>query len=278
MFSSIFLLQKLNLNYSDPLFSIGFRMTLSGIILMYYMKIKKNIEIKKNHIKTFIYLTVFNIYLTNVLEILGLNLITSSKTCLIYSISPFITAVIAFFILNEKLSKKKLIGIFIGLTGIIPLIEAKTINISNNNIGEIYIILAVIFNCIGWIMLKKIIKLGYSIILANSFSMLIGGILILIHSQIIGENWIKPLNNEFKNFMIITTITALISNVICYNLFGYLLKYFTTTFMTFAGLITPFFASFFGWIFLKETITCNFLLSFILFIIGLIIFYKDEIK
>ncbi|HIH2762251.1 MAG TPA: hypothetical protein ACYCC8_00935 [Candidatus Azoamicus sp.] len=76
--------------------------------------------------------------------------------------------------------------------------------------------------------------------------MFFGGILILIHSYLLDESWNTLLITEYKNFFYYTLLTSLISNIICYNLFGYLLKYFSTTFMTFTGLITPFFASFFG--------------------------------
>jgi len=106
--------------------------------------------------------------------------------------------------------------------------------------------------------------------------MLTGGILILVQSYIIGENWNPLPIINFKIFMTYTIITCLISNIICYNLFGYLLKYFSTTFMTFAGLVTPFFASFFGHIFFNENITIYFLISITIFFLGLIIFYKEE--
>jgi len=48
--------------------------------------------------------------------------------------------------------------------------------------------------------------------------------------------------------------------------------------MTFAGLITPIFASLFGWIFLGEHVSWHFFVSIILFGIGLRIFYQEEIN
>ncbi|HIH2762578.1 MAG TPA: DMT family transporter [Candidatus Azoamicus sp. MARI] len=282
LFASIFSLQKISLKYSEPFFLIGFRMTFAGLMMLIYISQKQIIKIKFSDIKFFIYLTIFNIYLNSIFEIWGLNNMSSSKACMIYSISPFLTALIAFFILNEKITKKKIIGLIIGISGLIPTINIKTTeelyinNISIFSMSEISLILSVVFSVIGWILLKKIITIGHSYITANSISMFIGGILILIHSYISGECW-KPLPIiEYKNFFYYTLLTCLISNIICYNLFGYLLKYFSTTFMTFAGLITPFFASLFGFIFLKEIITIHFFISIIIFLLGLIIFYKEE--
>lgn len=284
LFASIFSLQKLNLKYSEPFFLMGFRMSISGLILILYSILSKNIraiKIKKIHLKFFIYLAIYNIYLNSIFEIWGLENMISSKVCLIYSTSPFITAIISFLILNEKLNVRKSIGIIIGLFGLMPIIYFKsrienlTVNLS---LPEISVMLAVVSSVLGWIYLKKIIKLGYSFIIANGISMFLGGTLILFHSFVFGENWnILPVKN-WSYFIPLTIISIIISNIICYNLFGYLLKYFSTTFMTFAGLITPFFASFFGWLFLNENISNYFYLSTIIFLVGLLIFYKEEHK
>ncbi|MCB1711959.1 MAG: DMT family transporter, partial [Candidatus Riesia sp.] len=195
LFASIFSLQKLNLKYSEPFFLMGFRMFISGLILILYSILSKNIraiKIKKIHIKFFIYLAIYNIYLNSIFEIWGLENMISSKVCLIYSTSPFITAIISFLILNEKLNIRKSIGIIIGLFGLMPIIYFKsrienlTLNLS---LPEISVILAVISSVLGWIYLKKIIKLGYSFIIANGISMFLGGTLILFHSFVFGENW-----------------------------------------------------------------------------------------
>ena len=280
LFASIFSLQKISLSYADPFFLIGFRMTLAGLLLILYKHKIKKINIK--HIKYFVLLSIFNIYLTNIFEIWGLNNMSSAKACMIYSLSPFMTAVIAFFILKEMLSKKKLAGLFFGFLGLVPMICLKTYEEYNVNMffmfsfSELALILSVFFSVLGWIILKKIIHLGYSFVHANALSMFFGGMLILGHSFLFGETWSPVPVSNIKYFLFYTIITCVISNMICYNLFGYLLKYFSTTFMTFSGLMTPFFASFFGWLFLNEVITWHFFVSLFLFTLGLIIFYKEE--
>ncbi|HIH2762250.1 MAG TPA: EamA family transporter [Candidatus Azoamicus sp.] len=131
---------------------MGFRMTFAGLIMLLYISKKKIIKIKFSDIKFFIFLAIFNIYLNSIFEIWGLNNMSSSKACMIYSISPFLTAIIAFFFLHEKITKKKIIGLTIGLSGIIPTLNVKTIeelslnNISFFSMSEISLILSVIFS------------------------------------------------------------------------------------------------------------------------------------
>lgn len=286
LFASIFSLQKRGLIYAEPFFLIGCRMMFAGffIILIIFLFNRKKLKINSKHFLLFVYLAVFNIYLTNSFEIWGLKNMSSSKACLIYSLSPFFTAFLAFFILKEKLTLKKILGMLIGFLGLLPIIYFKTLeeikveNILFFSFSEISLLLAVFFSVLGWIFLKKILTLGYSFLIANGFSMFLGGVLILCNSYFLGEKWTPfPIINMEK-FLFYTIITCIISNIICYNLFGYLLKYFSATFMTFSGLMTPFFAAFFGWFFLNEKITSNFFLSIFIFFIGLVIFFLEEKK
>jgi len=282
LFASIFSLQKICLYYAEPLFLIGFRMTFAGFVLLLVSSLNGVFKIKRKHIYLFILLTFFNIYFTNVFEILGLKNMASSKACLIYSLSPFFTAIIAPFFIKEFINLKKFLGISIGFLGLIPMVYIKSLdelNIRNIwvfSLSELFLLLAVFFSVLGWIFLKKIILNGYSFFFANGFSMFFGGLFILITSFILNENWNPiPVSNVLY-FTVFTCLTAIISNIICYNLFGYLLNYFTTTFMTFSGLMTPFFAALFGYFFLNENITWHFFLSINMFFIGLLIFYFEE--
>ena len=48
--------------------------------------------------------------------------------------------------------------------------------------------------------------------------------------------------------------------------------------MSFAGLVTPIFASLFGFLWLQEVVTWHFYVSIVLFSLGLVIFYREEIS
>ncbi|MDP2762927.1 MAG: DMT family transporter [Enterobacteriaceae bacterium] len=286
LFASIFSLQKISLEYSEPYFLIGFRMIISGLFLFFFESKKSNtiLTIKSAHIGYFFLITIFNIYLNSISEIWSLSKMSSSKACMLYSLSPFMTVVLAFFILKEKLNLNKLFGMVFGFLGLIPMIYVRTYSeISTGEVlifslSEVILIFSVFFSVLGWIFLKKLINIGYSYIFANAISMFFGGFFILIHSFFVDDFWIIFPVNNIKLFVFYTVITSIISNLICYNLFGYLLKYFSTAFMMFAGLMTPFFASVFGWLFLNETITYHYIVSIILFFFGLFIIYNEEMK
>lgn len=286
-FGSLFAFSKGTLNFSEPFFLIGSRMFFAGVLLLVHQFIwnRKQFSIKLSHLKPLFLLGFLNIYFVNMAEVWGLQHMVSSKVCLIYSLSPFLAPVVAYFVLRETLNFKKLIGLMIGLLGLIPIFmsqspkEILSGSIANISFAEISVILAALGSVYGWILLKKVInEYHYSAIMANGVSMTLGGGLALVHSYCSGESWSPIPVSNIDLFIRNTLLMCLISNFICYNLYGYLLKCYSATFMAFAGFITPLFAIFFGWIFLNETITWHFFASITLFSIGLTIFYQEELK
>lgn len=289
LFASLFTLSKTALEFSEPFFLIGSRMTLAGILLLSHQFFfnRQNFKIKLEHVLPLVMLGLVSIYITNIAEIWGIQYMSSAKACLIYSLSPFIAALFAYWMLHERLSWKKWMGLCVGFVGLTPILFTHT---SSSELAkdllfiswaEVALIIAVFASVYGWILLKKIInEYKFTPILANGVSMLIGGTLALAHSYLSGENWspIPVVDGKFGAFIECALWMTLVSNVICYNLYGFLLKRFSATFMALAGLITPLFASLFGWYFLNEVITWHFFASMILFSIGLALFYQEELS
>ena len=113
--------------------------------------------------------------------------------------------------------------------------------------------------------------------MANSLGMLIGGVMALVHSLMV-ENWNPIPVTEFIPFLECAIALLIISNIICYNLYGSLLKRFSATFMSFAGFTTPLFTALFGWFFLGETVSLLSFFSGIVVFAGLTVFYQDELR
>jgi len=201
-----------------------------------------------------------------------------------YSISPFITAILSYFIFNEKLSYMQYIGLFIGFLGLS--INVYIPNITNNNTNlhitlskyNIILFLSIISSIIGWMLIKNIIQHKQSSpIIINGVAMLIGGILSLI--TYFYYNLSKPLtynyNININTFIIHLILLIIIANIICLNLYSFLLKKTSATFLSLAGYTCPLFTAIFSYIWLNEYISQYFILSFIIIIIGVYIFNKN---
>lgn len=286
LFASVFTIAKTGLQYTQPFFFVGTRMMLAGVILLAYQYFfhPDGLKVKKSHFWQFFRLAAFNIYLTNVFEFWGLKYLTSFKTCFIYSLSPFLSALFSYFVFSEKMSMRKWLGLVIGFVGLAPILlnetssEELTGHFAFLSWAEIAVIMAAICSVYGWILLRQLVKDGdYSPYMANGLSMLIGGGMALFHSSLV-ETWDPvPISNMLP-FLECTLLLIVISNLICYNLYGTLLKKFSATFMSFAGFVTPLFTAFLGWIFLGETVTWPFYLSAIIVFCGLTVFYQEELQ
>ena len=286
VWASTFSLAKASMKYSPPLYVTGVRMLIAGLILLAFLFIfkRKLLRVTKSQILPLVLLSLSAVYLTNAFEFWGLQYLTAAKACLIYSLSPFIAAFLSYLQFREKLTKRKAIGLLIGFFGFAPVFLFDTG--SESSLGgllffswaEIALMLATFFSVYGWILLRKLGKdEGMSPVMANGSSMLIGGLFALTHS-FFSESWAPTPVTEHAEFFKWVLLIVLVSNLICYNLYGWLLKRFTATFLSFAGLTTPLFAALWGWIMHKESLPWPFFVAIAVVSLGLWLVYSEELR
>lgn len=285
LFASVFTIGKTGLEYSEPLFFVGSRMVVAGIIMLAYQYFfqRGGFTFKKEHFWRVLRLAFFAIYLTNVFEFWGLKYLTSFKTCFIYSLSPFASALLSYWMFNDKLSSKKWLGLFIGCVGFLPILinetstEELTGHIGFLSWAELAVMIAAFASVYGWTLLKQLVNDdGYSPFMANGISMFAGGAMALGHSYMV-EVWDPVPVTEISPFLDCMFLLILISNLICYNLYGFLLKRYSVTFISFAGFVTPLFTALFGWFYLGEEVTWPFYASAVIVFVGLYLFNQEEL-
>jgi drug/metabolite transporter (DMT)-like permease len=286
LFAAVFTVSKEALYYASPFFLVGFRMCIAGAIMLAIAAIRdrKSLRLPRNLWGKMVLLAITNIYLTNVFEFWGLKYLTAFKTCFLYSLSPFLSALFSFLFLQETMTKKKWIGFIIGFLGFMPILlhqtstEAGGGTVALFSLPELAVLLAVITSSLGWITLRFFVgKNNISPLVSNGYSMSIGGIMALIHSLAM-ESWNPIPVQSMMPFLVCSTVLIVVSNGICYNLAGHILKRLSATFMSFVGLTTPLFTALFGFLFLNENTPLSFWISYIIVILGLVVFYEEELQ
>lgn len=279
-----FPLSQFALYYTSPLFLIAFRMLLAGAVLLsYHVFSRKSFFIARKDIWLFVKAAFFYIYLSFIPEFWALQYVSSLKTTIMYSLTPFITAFLEYTLLKKRLNHAKFMGMFIGTVGLIPLLMLPNTHClpfgkcAYPLLPEVALLVAITAGAYAWFLVKDLAQRGYSLVLINGITMSLGGFMSLLTHWVTGPLAYFPVTH-IGPFLIYTIALILISNVIVYNLYGHLLKSYSITFLAFAGFLSPLFGTFYAWLFFHEHISWQYFISFIFVFVGLAIFYQGEQK
>lgn len=283
LFAATFPIQKLALAYASPLVLVSLRMLLAGVLLLVHQFITNwsACKIMPKDLGLFVQVALFHIYLPFVPEYWALQYVSSFKINILYSFTPFISALLSYLLLRERLGSKKLLGLVVGLAGLLPLIIKESAgseslsSLFSLSLPECIMLGGITAAAYAWFIIKQLMNKGYSLVFINGFAMLLGGMgctLTLYATQ--------PLNQvtvtSYPHFIGFTLLLIFISNIVGYNLYGYLLKTYSFTLLSFAGFLCPIFGAFYGWQLFGEKIGLFHLAALCAVLVGLSLFYREE--
>lgn len=279
--ASMFTISKWGLAFAEPFFFMAVRMIGAGLLLGLYALFTEratfNFRKFREDASLFLQAILFHIFFTYIFDLYALKSITSIESAFLYNFSPFIAAFFSYWMFREYMTWRKWLGLSIGFVGLLPELFQGATGHSESLIPKLLTLAAVIASSYGWVVVRALVKKGYSPIVINSVSMIFGGLLALIPSYYY-EVWNPVPVTQWMPFIQAVMLVIVVSNLIFYNLYGYLLKRYTATFLSFAGLTCPLFTAIFGRLFLNETFSWELVISFGFICIGLAIFYSEELK
>jgi drug/metabolite transporter (DMT)-like permease len=274
---------KAMLYHAQPFFFLAVRMISVGALLLLFCLWKKH----SMHVTTwadrarFLFMGGVHIFLAFGLELLALQAMESHQVALLYNLSPFVTAICSYLWFGERLSIKKRIGLAIGLCAFLPDFVLHYSAIQSCAwtlcLGYLMMLGAVVSTVLGWLVMRDLVLNGYSPSFINGIGMLIGGILAL-GTSLLFEQWNPVPVISWTHFIYLSTLIAVLNDILFYNFYGHMLRRYSATFLSFAGFLLPLITAIFGLIFLGEVATMRFAISAILVIIGLTIFYSEDLK
>lgn len=288
----------------SPSLLVAIRMLVAGLILLVYTYVHSHQRLKweiiKSHIGLLILVSASTTYIPSLLKAYALQNMNSSKAAFFGTLDPFVTAVYAYFLFDERLTLKKILGIVLGFAGACLLLfstsplEEHLKAFSFISYPELAALAAVVISRYGWITIQKLLKRNiYAPAQINTITMLVSGVLSLVTALVQNQLAIKPLGHAtlplfekfpFSHFsswgilLFFLSYTILIGNVISYNLYADVLKKYSATFVSLASFSIPLAVHLYGWLFLSESLSAQFFISCTITFIGLVLFFKDEQK
>ncbi len=276
-----FVVGKVALNYSPPAFLIGVRMLLGGSILLlfYRFALGRKLHVARSDVGLLLWTSLFHIYLTYVPEFWALQYLSASKTILLFSMTPFVTALLAYFMYDERLSRWQWLGMTIAFISMLPVVLLQEAPGELNgelwklSLPELVLFGTVLSGAYAWLKVHKLMDRGYSPIFINGTAMVIGGVLSLLTAfPIEGLYPVAP--GAFWPFMGSVMLLILMANIIFYNAYGWLIQKYGLTTVATVGFLSPIFGGIMGWFFLGEKLTWHYAVSLGGIAYGLRLFYK----
>lgn len=207
---------------------------------------------------------------------IGLSNTTGVKSSIINGASSFFSILIACFIFRqERFTKFKLLGCFLGIFGIVLInFDSSLLKFSLALNGEGFMLLATLTSALSAVMIKEYSKFENPVTLSG-YQFTLGGIIMITTGLIFGGR----LDFCGISSLVLIIYLGLVSGV-AYSIWGILLKYNSVSKITVFGFMIPVFGFFLSAIILKEGYSINFLsiLSLLLVSSGIYIVNKFDEK
>jgi drug/metabolite transporter (DMT)-like permease len=177
---------KIGLQYDTPLHFAGLRFIISGLmILPFTIKPAAFIAMVREHWKIVFWVTFLQTLVNYIFFYLGMDLVPGALGAVIVGSQPLITAVVAAMMHeSEKLTRRKIITIILGITGVV-LISAGRQAFKLGTIAEVAGVVMILIANIGTATSNVMVSLkskGINPYVLSSTSLFVGGVIIYLIS------------------------------------------------------------------------------------------------
>jgi len=177
--------------------------------------------------------------------------ISSGLTAVLYSTMPLVVAIFARFLLGDRLTVTKFIGICAGIGGV-AIIFSDRLTVGSS-LGICFVLASVVFASIAAVITKKHAR-AYDPQALLFVSFLVGGVLALVIAVPLERS--NPLRYDAVTWMSILYLAAL-GSVAAFSLFFWVLRHVEVTVVSYQTFVIPILAVLMGWLFLDETISAR---------------------
>lgn len=268
IWGSTYLLNKIAVLELPAFMLAGLRFVVAGVLIFIICKISgysvkiTPIQFKNTVIAGFLFLTF-----GNGVVVWALKFVDTGFAALEISAQPLVVLILMRIIQGKKIQTMSLVGVVLGFIGIYLLVSQKEIiNQENSILGMILIFLAMISWGYGSLFVGKA-NLPSNFFVNTGYQMLTGGILMLIISIFLGEEWTSPLVWSGK-VQVSMVLLIFFGSIVAFTSFNYLLRVVSPEKVATATYVNPIIALLLGWYFLNEQITMQSVIAAIILLTG----------
>ena len=246
-----------------------FCLVLGGTVLLLLVKVSgRSLAIPKKELKPLILVSFLNITGWHLFSAHGLLYINAGRASIIAFTMPVWAAILSPFILKERLTKARLLGLALGIAGLAILIGPDLKVFGSSPVGAFFMLAAAVSWAAGTVSIKYY-HWTMPIALLTAWQLLLGGIPIVI-----GALMLEPVTVIFKISWQVTIALAfviLVAIIFCQWAWFKVVDLFPATLAAIGTLLIPIIGVLSSALFLGETIGLQELASLTLIVIALAI-------
>ena len=267
LWSSAFITTKPIIDHSEPFTALAFRFFIVALgFFLYSLYLKKSVFIKRKNLFESIFSGILfhGIYLGGVFFSISIGM-PAGIAALIVTLQPILTNILSGPILNENVTKKQWIGVFLGFSGA-TLVLGWDLNSNIPFYGLLATIISLLAITTSTIWQKKLSNnLPLSV---SNFYQAMGGC--LFHILII-VLIVDPYINFTKTFLIAMSHQIFLVSFGAFTILMFLIKKNSASKTVSIFFLIPAVSAFMGWFFLGEILTKIDLLGFLIATVGVYI-------
>lgn len=268
IWGSTYLLNKIAVVEIAPLYLGAIRFILAGILIFIIAKIlgHKLAITRAQLINTLIAGFLFLTY-GNGVFVWSLKYIDSGFAALIAATQPLMVLLLMWMIDGKKIKKMSMVGVVLGIVGIYLLVSQNELaSQEGSTIGILMMFSTILIWSLASIFVSKA-NLPSNFFVNSGYQMIIGGLLMLLFSLALGEEWSTPQTwSSAAQFSLIVLI--IFGSILAFTSFNYLLKVVSTEKVATSAYVNPIIALFLGWYILDEIITIQSVIAAAVLLIG----------
>jgi drug/metabolite transporter (DMT)-like permease len=200
VWSTAFVGIKIGLRYTTPLHLAGLRFFIAGLLILPFCKnYRANFKTIWKNKWSVLKISFFSTFTLYSLFHIGISMVSASVTALIIGAGPLFIAIFARFINNEALTKRKVLAILTGFSGIAIIALGRfggLMSAEFSMLGFSILILANFSGSFGNILISNN-KIEINPVFLNSIQLMTGGLGILILSMIFESGQLESKPFEF---------------------------------------------------------------------------------
>jgi len=273
MLSSTWPAMKVALMFVSPLIFLMQRCLLASMVLLPLIAFlnKKFPTDGRTWLHLFIYSIIIAIGMT--MSTIGLVYETTGLSSLLTCTHPIFVFCLAKLFLKERVTPNKIFGMLLGLLGII-ILYAERISFATRSISPILLLTSGAFLwAVSMVYFKKFLK-NIDQLLVTCIQFFFVFIIIFAVTLMFNELTF-PINPPIL-YILSLLYTSIVGMALAIALMLSILKEEETIVVSVSSLIVPVLATFFGWIFLHETVSFFSFLSFIFILAGIYLVNKER--